>query len=223
MKMIMVYVAALLMAVLGLHSCADTARAQETVSVAIVLAADVSSSIDADRFKLQREGYAYALTHPEVIRAVMERGRVALTYVEWASTQRVVVPWTIIRGPEELVEFAQRLYDAPRSFDGNTAIGDAVAFSLLLLETAPPAQFRVIDVSGDGDNNLGRSPEGPRDTAAAMGVTINGIVLPTADVTMVERHYRNAVIGGPNAFCVVVSNWEDFAFALIGKLVREIS
>ncbi|HZT50818.1 MAG TPA: DUF1194 domain-containing protein, partial [Stellaceae bacterium] len=154
---------------------AGAARA-ETVDVALVLAADVSRSIDDEEFALQRDGYAAALTDPRVLQAIQSgvNGAVAICYVEWASPdqQEVVVDWTIVRDGEGAAAAADKLRTAPRSFLGRTAIGAAIEFALgKLAASGVTATRRVIDVSGDGTNNAGTPVTAARDRAVAAGVT----------------------------------------------------
>jgi len=203
------------------------ARAQTPpVSVAIVLAADVSASINNDRFKLQREGYADALRHPAVLAAIRatHHQRIAVTYVEWSSehNQTVIVPWTIISNEQEAARVSAILYNAPRSSTNMTAVGAAINNALLLLEICPfAADRRVIDVSGDGTTNEGVWPAIPRDRAQQQGVQINGIVIFGDPTPGLEEHYREHV-QTVDGFTMVSDNFDVFAYAIINKLIREI-
>lgn len=202
------------------------------VSVAIVLAVDVSASINGERFQLQREGYAAAIVHPAVLDAVTgsPRGSVALMVVEWAGAgnQRVVVPWTRVAAADDARRAAAVLLAAPRSFDGLTAIGAAIAFAAAQLAAVPwPADRRVIDVSGDGTSNDGAPPGPARDAAVALGIVVNGIAIratpPRGGEQPLDDYYREHVAGGPGAFVMAADGFEAFAFALVAKLAREVA
>jgi len=154
------------------------ARAAGPVDMLLVLAADVSRSVTEPKFRLQREGTAAALAHPDVLRAIVSgpNRRIAVCLVEWATVgmQAVVVDWTVIDGAPAAHGFGDKLIEAPRSFAGSTAISGAIDFSVGQLERAPfTSERRVIDISGDGNNNSGRSVIDARDEALAKGVTIN--------------------------------------------------
>lgn len=215
----------------------------QTVDAAIVLAADVSRSIDDEEFELQRRGYAAAVTSPQFMQAVQSgmHGAVALCFVEWAGPdqQTVVAKWTSIRDGEGAAEFAKILLDAPRSFAGRTAIGDGIDFAVAQLKAnGVTASRRVIDVSGDGNNNSGRAVTAARDDAVASGITINGLAiinektggvpgnflyLHTHPPGGLPNYYRDNVIGGPGAFVRQIVNFDTFAAAMTDKLVSEIS
>ncbi|HEV2549527.1 MAG TPA: DUF1194 domain-containing protein [Stellaceae bacterium] len=149
---------------------AATARA-EAVDLAIVLAADVSRSVDDDEFKLQRQGYAGAVTDPSVLRAIAAgpRGGIALCFIEWSGPeeQQVVAEWTVIRDGESAAGFAATLLMAPRSFVGRTSISAAIDFSrAYAAKLGLGAERRIIDISGDGTNNSGRPAPDARDEAS---------------------------------------------------------
>src|SRR5437773_4736965 len=168
-------------ALVGAAVSTTPARA-ETVDLLLVLAADVSRSIDEGEFNLQRKGYAAAITDPRVLRAIVG-GRshaIAVTFIEWsgAADQNVVIDWTIVRDEEAAGGIAATILAAPRSFLGRTSISAAIDYSLERLAAAPPqAEKRIIDVSGDGTNNSGRPVTEARDQAVASGVTINGLAI----------------------------------------------
>src|SRR5215813_4326942 len=152
------------------------------VDLLLVLAADVSRSVDDKEFKLQREGFAGALVDPRVVQAMTSgsAGRIAVVFVEWASEfeQRVVVDWALIANQRDAQDVSQRILGAARSFWGRTSISSAIEFSLGLLARSPFQSDRhVIDISGDGTNNSGAEVTASRDTAIAKGVTINGLVI----------------------------------------------
>ncbi len=213
------------------------AAAQQQPDVAIILAVDVSRSIDDDEFQLQRRGYAEAFQNPAVITAIRgtPRGAVAVAFMEWAGAdfQRVVIPWTVISDAESGQLFAEQLLREPRSFYGWTSISGALDFSVRMFETLPfQVQRRVIDVSGDGVNNSGRPAATARDAALQRGISINGLVIMNdnpnpgyggAFQPALDQFYRDNVIGGPGAFVVAIDDFESFAYAILNKLIREIS
>lgn len=209
------------------------------VDLLLVLAADVSRSVDEKKFKLQREGYAAAIADRRVVRAMMAgpKGRIAICFIEWASNseQAVVVDWTAVAGEGDAKGLAARLLGAPRSFMGRTSISAAIDYSMAHLGRSPfQAPRRVIDVSGDGTNNSGRPVMAARDDAVAAGVTINGLViLSEVPLPTNPRHthpeggltayYENNVIGGPGAFALEAESFEAFGQLLISKLIKEIA
>ncbi len=221
-------------------SASPVARADEgEVDVLLVLAADVSRSVDDKKFKLQREGYAAAIVDPRVVRAMTggPKGRIAVVFVEWASDweQRVVIDWTVIAGEQDARQVSGRMLEAPRSYWGRTSISAAIDFSMQVLSRSPFASGRrVIDISGDGTNNSGREVTSARDAAIAQGVTINGLVI-LSEVPLATNpshthppggltaYYENNVIGGPGAFVLEAQSFEAFGQLLVSKLVKEIA
>jgi hypothetical protein len=211
----------------------------ETVDLRLVLASDVSRSIDDSEFQLQRKGYAAAFADPRVLRAIRsgERGRIAICYVEWAgeNSQKVVIDWTVIADEEGAGAFAQQLLDAPRSFADRTSIGIAIQFAMAqFARSGHESQRRTIDVSGDGTNTNGLHPSIARDAAVTAGVTINGLVIlepnpqswnawHTNPPGGLDEYYRQNVIGGPSAFVMVAEDFASFAYAITNKLIREIA
>ena len=224
---------------LALALVAPAARAADPVDMLLVLAADVSRSVTEPKFKLQREGAAAAISHPDVVKAITSgpNRRIAVCFVEWATVgqQAVVVDWTVIGSDAAARNFGDRLVEAPRSFIGSTSISSAIDFSVRQLERAPfTAERRVIDVSGDGNNNSGRSVTDARDDALAKGITINALVIltPLAESFRpehtnppggLEKYFQDNVIGGPGAFTVVAEGHEAFGRALTKKLIQEIA
>ncbi len=217
-----------------------SARADEgQVDLLLVLAADVSRSVDEKEFKLQREGFAAAMVDPRVLRAMTggPTGRIAVIFVEWGSEfeQRVVVDWALISGERDAQDVAQRVLGAPRSFWGRTSISAAIEFSMAALARSPFQSDRhVIDVSGDGTNNSGIDVVAARDAAIAKGVTINGLVilseepLPTNPSHThppggLTAYFENNVIGGPGAFVIEAVGFETFRQSIISKLIKEIA
>jgi hypothetical protein len=205
------------------------------VDVALVLAVDISNSMDPDEQALQRDGFVQAfrsaLVH-QVIRSGM-LGRVAVTYVEWAASnnQKIIVPWTEMEDAEDAIAFAEQLARAPISRAPRTSISGAIDFSVRLLQERPgEAMRRVIDISGDGANNQGRSVTAARDDAVAKGFTINGLplllkrrVASSYDVENLDEHYRDCVIGGSGSFMLPVQDRSQFAEAIKTKIIREIA
>jgi hypothetical protein len=238
MRMWMTAIAFALAAVASL--AARPALAEEgTVDLLLVLAADVSRSVDEKKFKLQRDGYAAAIADPRVVRAMTAgpAGRIALCFIEWASNgeQTVVIEWTAVAGDGDAKGISARVREAPRSFMGRTSISAAIDYSMAHLARSPfQAPRRVIDVSGDGTNNSGRPVTQARDEAIAAGVTINGLVilsevpLPTNPQHThppggLTAYYENNVIGGPGAFVLEAENFESFGQLMISKLIKEIA
>ena len=216
------------------------ARADDNqVDLLLVLAADVSHSVDAAKFKLQREGYAAAITDPRVIKAMTggTHRRIALCFIEWADDyeQSVIVDWMLIGGRRDASRFAETIRQAPRVHSGRTSIGAGIDYAMAQLgRTAYQAVRRVIDVSGDGTSNADRTLAKAREEALAQGVTINGLaILGDAPLSTNPRHtnprgglaayYRDNVIGGPGAFVMEATGFEVFGQALIAKLIKEIA
>jgi hypothetical protein len=218
----------------GITLNGGTSRADTEVDLALVLAVDVSRSMDPEEQELQREGFVEAFRSPVVHQAIRSGtlGRVAVTYMEWSgiNDQKVVVPWMVIEGPEGAVEFSERLARTPIGRIFQTSISGAIDFSLGLLSQSGVEPLRqVIDVSGDGPNSSGRTVTLARDEAVAKGVTINGLPImlkrPTGfgDMEHLDLYYRDCVIGGPGAFIVPVRERQHFAEAIKTKLIREIA
>jgi hypothetical protein len=230
--LIFVALAALLLA-------APLARATERVDLLLVLAADVSRSVDQAKFKLQRDGYIAALSDKRVLDAISSgrHQRIAVCFVEWSGVgaQKLLIDWIVIDGPDSARKFGDDLLELPRSFAERTSISGAIDFAMNLLDQAPyQADRRTIDVSGDGTNNSGRDVALARDAAVAKGVTINGLVIlserpmawnpeHTNPPGGLASYYRENVMGGPGAFVVVAEDFNSFGQAIIKKLVAEIA
>ncbi|HEX9521496.1 MAG TPA: DUF1194 domain-containing protein [Reyranella sp.] len=224
---------------LALALVPPTARAEGPVDLLLVLAADVSRSVTEAKFRLQREGAAAAISHPDVVKAITSgpNRRIAVCFVEWATTgmQNVVVDWTLVEDDASAHSFGDRLVEAPRSFVGSTSISSAIDFSVSQLERAPfKSNRRVIDVSGDGNNNSGRPVTDARDDAIGKGITINGLVIltPLSETFRpehthpeggLEKYFQDNVIGGFGSFTVVAEGHESFGRALTKKLIAEIA
>ena len=208
------------------------ARAQE-VDVALVLAVDVSLSMDRDEQRAQREGYVAAVRHPAVLDAIRRGrvGRIALAYMEWGGpwTQNVVADWTVIDDADSAEAFAARLADAPTTTSRGTSISAALDRAVALLDRAPAAARRVVDVSGDGPNNMGPLVTEARDRALAAGVEINGLPLMIKEtdrlfsIPELDLYYQDCVVGGPAAFVIPVLDKARFASAIRQKLILEIA
>jgi Protein of unknown function (DUF1194) len=224
--------------VLPLLAAGGRAQAQNT-DLLLVLAADVSRSIDEGEFDLQRKGYTAALTDPRVLATIRggANGNIAVCFVEWsgAGEQMVVADWTLIHDDEDAGAMAAAILAAPRSFIGRTSISGAIDFAMERFAAAKPrSRRRIIDISGDGTNNSGRPITEARDQAVAEGVTINGLAIindkpnpgyafHTQPPGGLPEWYRQNVIGGPGAFLRVVEDFRSFADAMTNKLVSEIA
>jgi hypothetical protein len=223
-----------------LLSCGlPVARAAEPVDLLLVLAADVSRSVDAEKFQLQRDGYAAAIADRQVLDAIRSGrlGRIAVLFLEWSGLgdQNVVIDWTMIDGPRSAQVFGDRLTESPRSFSGRTSISGGIDFAVAQFAHASfTAERRAIDVSGDGTNNAGREVTAARDAALALGITINGLVilsehpLPwnpahTHPPGGLANYYRDNVVGGPGAFVLEAKDFHSFGQAIIKKLIAEIA
>jgi len=221
---------------------AAAAGSSGQVDAAIVLAADVSRSIDDEEFALQRRGYADAIQSQQVLDAVSTgpHGAIALAYVEWAGDgeDKVVVDWAVIRNEADAGAFAAAMTAAPRSFVGRTAIGAAIDFSFAMFaESAFSTDRRVIDVSGDGTSNQGRMAADARDAAVGAGAIINGLAifnkkaaamggylaLHTNPPGGIAQYYRDNVTGGSGAFVLQIDDFKSFGEAMMRKLVNEIA
>jgi hypothetical protein len=205
------------------------------VDVELVLAVDVSYSMDPDEQALQREGYITGLTSREFLQALRQGmiGKVAVTYFEWAgpSDQRTVMPWRLIDGPESAAAVAKEIAAAPYRRAARTSISGALGFAKPLFNASGYHGIRrVIDVSGDGTNNSGERIVPVRDEVVASGITINGLPImlkrPTPgsmDIENLDVYYEDCVIGGPTAFVVPIREREQFKSATRTKLVLEIA
>lgn len=215
---------------------APSLRAQQAVDLELVLAVDVSWSMDLDEQQLQREGYLAALRDPEVWKAISGggHGRITLMYVEWAGQyiQEIVVPWILIDSPGALENFASRLERAPISRNRMTSLSSAISFSASQFGNAGYRGVRkVIDVSGDGPNNSGGPVETARDEAVNQGIVINGLPIILKpdhrsgffDIRDLDKYYKDCVIGGFGSFVIPVRSRAEFAPAIRRKLILEIA
>lgn len=228
--------AALLVA--GLLAAPAAAGAELPVDLELVLAVDVSGSIDAEEAAQQREGYVAALEDEAVLEAIQANpwGRIAVTYVEWASAdyQRMVVGWTLIDGPAAARAFVAVLGAVAPAAARWTSISGVIDFAVPLFDgNGYAGERRAIDISGDGPNNRGRPVRLARDEAVAQGIVINGLPilddhpqpfgLPTPKELALDRYYAENVIGGPGSFMIPARSFADFREAILAKLIREIA
>lgn len=225
------------LAMLALAPLPDAARGQETeVDLELVLAVDVSLSMDEDEQRLQRQGYVAAFRHADVIRAIRTgiHGRIAVAFVEWAGddVQRLVVPWTVVDGASTAAAFADALEKEPIAGRRRTSISGVLLYAAGLFESNGfKGLRRVIDVSGDGPNNMGPPVAATRDQVIGSGIVINGlpIVLKLGDpagfhqVGDLDFYYKDCVIGGPGAFLIGVRDAREFPEAIRKKLILEIA
>lgn len=223
-------------AALALAGLAEFAAAKQPVDLELALAVDVSSSIDEEEARMQRDGYVAAFRHPDVIHAI-ESGmlrRIAVTYYEWAGDGhlRMLSDWTVIEDAESANRFADRLAAAPLEIAPRTSISAAIEHAQAQFRhNAFEGTRRVIDISGDGPNNGMREVTLARDRAVSEGIIINGLPimngradaegnLPLPDL---DQYYRDCVIGGPGAFIVVAHSFDEFGVAIRRKLISEIA
>lgn len=216
-------------------STAQAADEAKRVDVELILAVDVSYSMDMDELALQREGYALAVTSKEFLQALKTgpTGKVAVIYFEWAAAndQKIVVPWRMIDGPESAGALAEEILQAPLRRASRTSISGAINFAMPLFETNDYEGLRrVIDISGDGPNNNGEPVAGPREAALGKGVTINGLPImsketnyATMDIENLDWYYEDCVIGGAGSFVVPIKTKEKFKEAIRTKLVMEVA
>ena len=222
---------------LALLAVGRDARAQNT-DLLLVLAADVSRSIDEGEFELQRKGYAAALSDPRVLKAIRATagGAIGVSFIEWSGEedQQVVVDWAELRDEEDAGGIAAAILNAPRSFMGRTSISGAIDFAIGRFDKSKwQAKRRVIDISGDGTSNSGRPVTEARDQAVARGVTINGLAIINDKPNLgysahtqppggLPNYYRQNVIGGAESFLIVIQDFKSFSDAMANKLAKEI-
>ena len=208
--------------------------AETRVDLALVLAVDVSFSMEPDEQELQRHGFVEAFQSSEVHQAIRRGvlGRIAVVYVEWSGAldQAIIVPWTVIELPADGLAFAVRLLQSPLHSMSDTSISGGIDFGVRQLrQSGLQADRQVIDVSGDGANDAGRTVTLARDEALARGITINGLPIMLKwpdgpwDIEDLDLYFRDCVIGGPGAFLVPVREKAHFIGAIKAKLVREIT
>jgi hypothetical protein len=202
------------------------------IDVELVLAVDVSRSMDQSEFAIQRAGYAEALRHPDFISAVKAgpHGRILVAYFEWsgAAQPESLVEWAVIDNAERAADFARQIENRPEVGSRyGTSISQAIDFAASLIAVnAFEGERKVIDVSGDGPNNMGRLVTEARDAAVAQGIIINGLpmlISPSRTFRELDRYYADCVIGGPGAFVLPVNDISEFATAIRRKLILELS
>jgi hypothetical protein len=205
------------------------ARAQQTeVDLQLALMVDASGSVDQYRFDLQKRGYVAALRNKQVLDAVQSgpNGSIAITMVQWtgAFLQVQVLPWTQIKDQASIMSAAALVERFPRRlFGGGTSVSGAIDHAMMLFPQSPfKGARRVIDISGDGSNNTGRSVTRARDEAVAQGVVINGLPILAVEPYL-DRYFKDFVIGGPGAFMIAVENFEQFGDAILKKMILEIA
>lgn len=209
--------------------------ARPQVDVELVLAVDVSYSMDMEELAIQREGYAQAIVSKEFMQALKSgpTGKIAVTYFEWAASndQKLVMPWRIIDGPESADSVSAEIARAPIRRASRTSISGAINFAMGLFEQNTwQGLRRVIDISGDGPNNNGEPVTTARDAALEKGVVINGLPImiktpsySTMDIENLDYYYEDCVIGGPGSFVVTIKDREKFKEAIRTKLLLEIA
>ena len=221
-------------AVALLALCSSAPAAPQQVDLKLVLAVDVSGSIDSEEFQLEREGTADAFADPEVLKAIQggSLGKIAVAMLDFSSPQfdKVILDWTVIKDKASAMAFADSIRNAPRTPGRRTSVSSALELGSLLLESSEKdivATRRVIDVTGDGPNNDGNSMTEAHDKTIAQGVIVNG--LPVMDEMAngyfpeLDKYYAGCVTGGRGAFVVVVHSYKDYSAAMRHKLILEIS
>ena len=213
----------------------DAADNAAAVDVELVLAVDVSYSMDMDELAIQREGYAQAIVSKEFLQALKSgpNGKISITYFEWAasSDQKIIIPWRLIDGPETADAVADEIMKTPIRRASRTSISGAIYFAMPLFDENPYKGLRrVIDISGDGPNNNGAPVTGARDEALSKGIVINGLPImvkepsySTMDIDNLDWYYEDCVIGGPGSFVVSIKDREKFKEAIRTKLLLEVA
>ena len=219
----------------GRHQLAETGDSKPVVDVELILATDVSYSMDMDELAIQREGYAQAIVSKEFLQALkaLPNGKIAVTYFEWAasSDQKIIIPWRLIDGPETADAVANEIMKTPVRRASRTSISGAIYFAMPLFDEDPYRGLRrVIDISGDGPNNNGLPVAAARDEALAKGITINGLPImvkepsySTMDIDNLDFYYEDCVIGGPGSFVVSIKDRDKFKEAIRTKLLLEVA
>jgi hypothetical protein len=208
---------------------------EATVDIELVLAVDVSYSMDMDELAIQREGYAQAIVSKDFLQALKTgpHGKIAVTYFEWAAStdQKIIIPWRVIDGPETADAVAAEIMKTPIRRASRTSISGAINFAMPLFEENPYHGLRrVIDISGDGPNNNGSPVTLARDAALEKGIIINGLPImvkepsfSTMDIENLDLYYEDCVIGGPGSFVVTIKDREKFKEAIRTKLLLEVA
>ena len=214
---------------------ADSKDNRTAVDIELIIAVDVSYSMDIDELAVQREGYAQAIASKEFLQALKNgpNSKIAVTYFEWSasSDQKIIIPWRVIDGPETADAVATEIMKTPVRRGSRTSISGAISFAMPLFEDNPYRGLRrVIDISGDGPNNNGAPVVGARAAALEKGITINGLPImvkepsySTMDIDNLDWYYEDCVIGGPGSFVVSIRNRDEFREAIRTKLVLEVA
>ncbi|WP_298376861.1 DUF1194 domain-containing protein [uncultured Bradyrhizobium sp.] len=214
---------------------ADPNGGVPSVDLELVIAVDVSYSMDLDELAVQREGYALAFVSKDFLQALKAgpHSNVAVTYFEWSasSDQKIIIPWRLIDGPESADAVANEIMSAPVRRGSRTSISGAIYFAMPLFDEDPYRGLRrVMDISGDGPNNNGAPVTGARDEALSKGIVINGLPImvkepsySTMDIDNLDWYYEDCVIGGPGSFVVPIKDREKFKEAIRAKLLLEVA
>jgi Protein of unknown function (DUF1194) len=214
---------------------ADAGSTAEPFDLELIIAVDISYSMDPNELAIQREGYAQAIVSKEFLQALKSgpNGKIALTYFEWAasSDQKIIIPWRVIDGPETADAVADEILKTPIRRASRTSISGAINFAMPLFDENPYRGIRrVIDISGDGPNNNGAPVTPARDAALAKGITINGLPImvkepsySTMDIENLDFYYEDCVIGGPGSFVVAIKDRDKFKEAIRTKLLLEVA
>ncbi|MFB9269586.1 DUF1194 domain-containing protein [Bradyrhizobium erythrophlei] len=213
---------------------ADT-QVTPSVDVELIIAVDVSYSMDLDELAVQREGYAQAIVSKEFLQALRggPNGKISIMYFEWSSSgdQKVIIPWRVIDGPETADAVGNEIMQTPVRRGARTSISGAILFAMPFFDQNPHRGLRrVIDISGDGPNNNGPAITPARDEALAKGIVINGLPImikepsySTMDIDNLDWYYEDCVIGGPGSFVVSIKDRENFKDAIRTKLLLEVA
>ena len=206
-----------------------------SVDVELIIAVDVSYSMDLDELAVQREGYAQAIVSKEFLQALGSgpTNKISVTYFEWSasSDQKIIIPWRVIDGPEAADAVAYEIMNTPVRRGSRTSISGAILFAIPLFDEDPYQGLRrVIDISGDGPNNNGPPVTPTRDEALGRGIVINGLPImvrepsySTTDIDNLDWYYEDCVIGGPGSFVVPIKDRERFKEAIRSKLIQEVA
>lgn len=217
------------------RTSAQSADQPPSVDTELVIAVDISLSMDLNELAVQREGYAQAIVSKEFLQALRigPNKSVAVTYFEWSasSDQKIIIPWRVIDGPETADAVANEIMKAPVRKGSITSISGAISFAMPLFEENPYRGLRrVIDISGDGPNNNGAPVTGARDAALEKGITINGLPIMVKapsysfmDIDDLDLYYEDCVIGGPGSFVVPIKDRDKFKEAIRTKLILEVA
>src|ERR1700722_14826906 len=217
------------------HEMRSADKAEPSVDIELILAVDVSYSMDMDELAVQREGYAQAIVSKEFLQALksLPNGKISVTYFEWAASndQKIIIPWRVIDGPETADAVASEILKTPIRRASRTSISGAINFAMPLFDEDPyHGARRVIDISGDGPNNNGAPVTGAREAALAKGIVINGLPImvkepsySTMDIDNLDFYYEDCVIGGPGSFVVPIKDRDKFKEAIRSKLLLEVA